>query len=241
MRRAARPSCPRADRSPGDDGWVAHLLAAVHPAHVPIPRCERASMDWSVRLAHARCLTVALARLRVKRSDQLSRRAPDSASVDHHNPVERHAPWGTGTGCLPPGPCSLRRPYRRRPWSSPSTCPPSDAIGRPSRLRDSPGQGQILVPVVRPRGPCSYRVRAPRDHAVPEALNLDRRLSNSARRGGEPPASASSAASSPPATRAAASTPGWGAGRGRAGARAPAAWRSTCSSAPQPTDARRCP
>jgi hypothetical protein len=78
VRREARPSCPRADRSPGDDGWVAHLLAAVHPAHVPIPRFERASEDWSVRLAHARVPTVALPRLRVKRSEQRSRRAPDS-------------------------------------------------------------------------------------------------------------------------------------------------------------------
>ncbi len=43
MRRAAPPSSPRADRSPGDDGCVARLLAAVHPVHVPIPRCERAS------------------------------------------------------------------------------------------------------------------------------------------------------------------------------------------------------
>ena len=43
MHRAAPPSCPRADRSPGDDGCVAHLLAAVHPVHVPIPRFERAS------------------------------------------------------------------------------------------------------------------------------------------------------------------------------------------------------
>lgn len=43
MRRAAPPSCPRADRSPGDDRCVARLLAAVHPVHVPIPRCERAS------------------------------------------------------------------------------------------------------------------------------------------------------------------------------------------------------
>jgi hypothetical protein len=53
VRREARPSCPRADRSPGDDGWVAHLLAAVHPAHAPIPRCERAS-DGLVRSPRSR-------------------------------------------------------------------------------------------------------------------------------------------------------------------------------------------
>jgi hypothetical protein len=38
---------PRACRSPGDDGCVADLLAPVHPVHVPIPRCERASAGHS--------------------------------------------------------------------------------------------------------------------------------------------------------------------------------------------------
>jgi hypothetical protein len=92
MRRAAPPSRPRADRSRSDDGGVAHLLAAVHPVHVPIPRFGRASKDSTIRLAHARGLTVALPRLRVKRVERRSRRAP-TALRSSRQPEWRHAEW----------------------------------------------------------------------------------------------------------------------------------------------------
>lgn len=52
-RRAAAPSCPRADRSTGDEGCVANPLAAVHPVLFPILRFERAS-DGLVRSPRVR-------------------------------------------------------------------------------------------------------------------------------------------------------------------------------------------
>jgi hypothetical protein len=53
---------------------------------------------------------------------------------------------------------------------------PSDAISAPGGPADLLGQRQILVPVVRPRGPCSCRVRAPRDHTVHEPSTGPRRM-----------------------------------------------------------------